>query len=195
MKLRCDRIDERYRMHLTRAPPPSMINMHVLRPVCIYFVSVCLHLVHGMDTAILRAVSAQQLPSRFPLSYSTSIPFVVLYIVTMATVRQVYVADEQLICWGMHGDGIPCNYDRTESVAMVSLNLHGLNGKNGIARIPPVIMHEYCVSENTCDDINSVLAWDMRHSIAGAIPTCRHDGSAWQESDTARKAKEAVRSH
>ena len=29
---------------------------------------------------------------------------------------------EELMGWGMHGDGIPCNYDRTESVVMISLN-------------------------------------------------------------------------
>ena len=99
---------------------------------------------------------------------------------------------DQLLCWGMHGDGIPCNYDRTESVAMVSLNLPGLDGRNGRMRIPLIILPDWSAGEHTWDDINSVFAWDMRHSIAGARPTCRHDGSAWQASDKARKTKETV---
>ena len=38
---------------------------------------------------------------------------------------------ESLFGWGLHGDGIPCNYDRTESVVMISLSLPGLSGRNG----------------------------------------------------------------
>ena len=50
---------------------------------------------------------------------------------------------EELIAWGMHGDGIPCNYDRTESVVMISLNLPGLSGRNGRMRIPLVILPDH----------------------------------------------------
>ena len=38
--------------------------------------------------------------------------------------------------FGMNGDGIPCNYDRTESVIMININLPGSSGKNGRLRIP-----------------------------------------------------------
>ena len=58
-----------------------------------------------------------------------------------------------LLGWGLHGDGIPCNCDRTESVVMISLNLPGLSGRNGRMRIPLVILPDHAVSENTFDDI------------------------------------------
>ena len=91
--------------------------------------------------------------------------------------------------WGMHGDGIPCNYDRTESVIMISLNLPGLSGRNGRLRIPLVILPDFACSKGTFDDINEVLAWAMRHALAGSRPVCRHDGSPWKSSDRKRAKK------
>lgn len=96
---------------------------------------------------------------------------------------------EELIAWGMHGDGIPCNYDRTESVVMISLNLPGLSGRNGRMRIPLVILPDHAMNGNTFDDIMTVIAWSMRHLVAGSRPCCRHDGSAWANSDAKRQKK------
>ena len=98
----------------------------------------------------------------------------------------------ELFCWGVHGDGVPCNYDRTESVAITSLNLPGLPGSNGRMRVPICILPEWCMGDNTMDDINAVFAWDMRHSLAGARPTCRHDGSAWLPTDKERNKRMTV---
>jgi hypothetical protein len=91
--------------------------------------------------------------------------------------------------WGMHGDGIPCNYDRTESVIMVSLNLPGLSGRNGRLRIPLVILPDYAVSENTFDDIMDKIAWNMRHLLLGSRASCRDDGTAFNTSDHKRAKK------
>ena len=100
---------------------------------------------------------------------------------------------ESLLGWGLHGDGIPCNYDRTESVVMISLNLPGLSGRNGRMRIPLVILPDYAVSENTFDDIMEVLAWSMRHMLDGIRPSCRHDGQPFNKSDD-KRAKRAKKS-
>ena len=91
--------------------------------------------------------------------------------------------------WGLHGDGIPCNYERTESVVTVSLNLPGLSGRNGRMRIPLVILPDYAVSENTFDDIMEVIAWNMRHLLLGSRACCRHDGDAFNTSDRKRAKK------
>lgn len=96
---------------------------------------------------------------------------------------------EQLLGWGMHGDGIPCNYDRTESVVMISLNLPGLSGRNGRMRIPLVVLPDHAISDDTFDDINEVFAWSMRHLLVGARPVCRHDGASWHTSDMYRGKK------
>ena len=96
---------------------------------------------------------------------------------------------EQLLGWGLHGDGIPCNYDRTESVIMISLNLPGLTGKNGRMRIPLFILPDYAVSGHTFDDVNAIIAWSMRHLVAGSRPCCRHDGTPWGKEDVKRQKK------
>ena len=95
----------------------------------------------------------------------------------------------ELLGWGMHGDGIPCNYDRTESVIMISLNLPGLSGKYGRMRIPLVILPDHAVSDNTFDDINEVIAWSMRHLLIGSRPSCRHDCQPFNRSDHKRAKK------
>ena len=95
----------------------------------------------------------------------------------------------QLLGWGLHGDGVPCNYDRTESVVMISLNLPGLSDRNGRMRIPLSILPDYACSENTFDDIMEVLAWSMRHLVQGSRPSCRHDGQPFNESDHKRAKK------
>ena len=81
---------------------------------------------------------------------------------------------------------MPCNYDRTESVMLTSLNLPGLCGRNGRLRIPLIILPDHAISDNTFDDIYEILAWDMRSLLAGVRPECRHDGSAWGNKDLKR---------
>jgi hypothetical protein len=106
----------------------------------------------------------------------------------MAWMREHLQVDE-LMGWGMHGDGIPCNYDRTESVVMISLNLPGLSGRNGRMRIPLVILPDHAMNGHTFDDIMTVIAWSMRHLVSGSRPCCRHDGSPWAKSDATRLKK------
>ena len=95
----------------------------------------------------------------------------------------------ELLGFGFHGDGIPCNYDRTESVVMITINLPGLEGKNGRMRIPLVVLPDWAVSENTFDDIMEVIAWSMRHLLAGTRPTERHDGTPFNKDDKNRSKK------
>jgi len=91
--------------------------------------------------------------------------------------------------WGLHGDGVPCNYDRTESTIIQSLNLTGLSGKNGRMRIPLVVLPDWAISKHTFDDINNVIAWSMRHALCGSRPVCRHDVSPWSKHDRKRSKK------
>ena len=94
---------------------------------------------------------------------------------------------EEALAFGIHGDGIPCNYDRTESVVMISLNLPGLSGRNGRLRIPLVALPDWAASSNTYDDIMAVIAWSMRNMLTRSKPCCRHDGTEWWDSDKSRK--------
>ena len=92
----------------------------------------------------------------------------------------------QLWGFGLHGDGVPCNYDRTESVVVISLNLPGLPGRNGRLRIPIISLPDWCIGPHTFDDIMAVIAWSMRHLLVAERPTCRHDGEPWLHSDKKR---------
>jgi len=94
---------------------------------------------------------------------------------------------EELWGFGIHGDGVPCNYDRTESVVVISINLPGLKGKNGRMRIPLVVLPDHAISDNTFDDIMEVFAWSMRHALSGTKPEARHDNFCWKASDHKRK--------
>ena len=96
---------------------------------------------------------------------------------------------DELLGFGIHGDGVPCNYDRTESVEMISLNLPGVGGAYARMRIPLVVLPHSYVSHNTMDDLMVIFAWSMRHSLAGAFPVARHDGSPWLKTDSKRSKK------
>ena len=96
---------------------------------------------------------------------------------------------QELLGFGLHGDGVPCNYDRTESVMVTSINLPGLTGRNGRLRIPLIILPDHTISDNTFDDIYEVIAWDMRSLLTGARSICRHDGSPWHPNLDRTRAK------
>ena len=94
-----------------------------------------------------------------------------------------------LLGLGMHMDGIPNNYDRTESCFAVTLNLPGLGDKWSRMRIPIMVGPSKLVTSETMDSILEVLAWSIRHCLAGVHPECRHDGTQWNESDKVRAGK------
>ena len=96
---------------------------------------------------------------------------------------------DELLGFGIHGDGVPCNYDRTESVEIISLNLPGVGGAYARMRIPLIVLPHSYVSDNTMDDLMEILAWSMRHALAGTLPVARHDGSPWLKSDRRRSKK------
>ena len=89
----------------------------------------------------------------------------------------------------MHGDGVPNNYDRTESCVVISMNLPGVGGKFARMRIPMCVLPSSKVCGATMDAIMEVLAWSFRHLQCGCHPECRHDGTPWQKSDWKRAKK------
>ena len=101
---------------------------------------------------------------------------------------------QELLGFGFHGDGVPCNYDRTESVMLTSINLPGLTRRNGRLRIPLCILPDHCIGVNTFDDIYEVFAWDMRSLLCGVRQECRHDLGPWDlEKDRKRSKLHGVR--
>ena len=94
-----------------------------------------------------------------------------------------------LIGVGMHGDGIPNNYDRTKSCYGVTINLPGVGGKFSRMRIPVSVGPSERLTDRSMHDINEILAWSFRHALAGTWPERRHDGSPWLPSDKSRASK------
>lgn len=99
-------------------------------------------------------------------------------------------AGQQLLALGLWGDGVPVNWDRTESVETFSLNLPGQIGAFKPLRLPITALSRKQVTENTWTDIMSVIAWSLRHAANGTYPVARHDLEPWQPAD-AKRAKKA----
>ena len=94
----------------------------------------------------------------------------------------------QCIPLGMWGDGVPMNYDRTQSLDCLSFSLPGLQGSHHDLRFPITVMpKKYAVRHNTKDDIFNVVSWSLQHLAAGRFPHARHDAEPWQSSDVWRK--------
>ena len=96
-------------------------------------------------------------------------------------------AGEALIPVGLWGDGVPVNWDRTESVETVSLNLPGQAGAHKDLRLPVTGVPHKQFGEHTWDDIMEVVAWSLNHAAANTRPNCRHDNTAWLATDTKRR--------
>ena len=95
----------------------------------------------------------------------------------------------QLLGLGLWGDGVPCNWDRTESVETLALNLPGVSGKYHGLRLPITGVSRKQISRHTWHDLMKVIAWSLQCCADGHWPSCRHDGTAWQAGDAKRARK------
>ena len=74
-------------------------------------------------------------------------------------------------------DGCPCNWDRTESLEVLTMSVPGLNDENRNVRIPLAALPKHFVCDNdTWDDIMQVMSWSLSYLCIGEFPKMRHDG-------------------
>ena len=99
---------------------------------------------------------------------------------------------DSMIPAGLWADGVPCQWDRDQTVELVCLNLPGLptTMEEHKLRLPITGLMKASMSTNTWHDIFEVIAWSFRLMATGAYPAARHDGKAWLKSDFHR-AKQA----
>lgn len=92
--------------------------------------------------------------------------------------------DDVLGC-GLWADGVPCNWDRTQSIEVVSINFPGIEN----LRLPICCINKKFLAKpfDTYDDIMSIVAWSFECLAVGVCPTSRHDGSGWTQQDTKRR--------
>ena len=96
----------------------------------------------------------------------------------------------KIIAASIWGDGVPMNFDRTQSLEVFSLSLPGLSETNRNLRFPiTVVPKKYVVKNDTKDDICAVIAWSFQQLAAGRFPVFRHDEDKWLASDAWRKKK------
>ena len=94
----------------------------------------------------------------------------------------------QLLGLGLWMDGVPCNWDRSQSVETVCISFPGLEGQWNNLRVPLVsINKKFVVKQQTFDDIFEILAWSFTCLSTGSMPTCRHDATPWTQLDSSRK--------
>ena len=91
--------------------------------------------------------------------------------------------------FAIHADGVPCNWDRSESAEVVSVSLPGLGGKWKNLRIPLTALPHSMIGPNTWDDFMEVIAWSVTCAWHGVNPDKRHDGTPFNASDAHRKRK------
>jgi hypothetical protein len=103
-------------------------------------------------------------------------------------------AGEQLLGLGIWGDEVPCNWDRSESVAVLGMNMPGLTGDFAKLRLPLTAVPHKQVGENTWDDIFGVISWSLTLLATGSPCVERHDKKDWLPSDRVKKKRNPGRS-
>jgi hypothetical protein len=98
------------------------------------------------------------------------------------------VDPKTLIPLGLWGDGVPFNFDRSESLECFTLKLPGLTGVHEHMRMPlAVISRKYLLNQHTFDDIVAVLTWSLQMAASGIMPSSRHDNSQFNKQDSWRR--------
>ncbi len=101
---------------------------------------------------------------------------------------------QTLLGVGIWGDGVPCNWDRSETVETISINLPGQTGDWKQLRIPIVGLSSKQVIDDTWVDLFEVIAWSFQCAASGYYPASRHDGKAWLARSDAERRKTAGKS-
>jgi len=95
-------------------------------------------------------------------------------------------AGEKFLALGLWGDGIPVNWDRSESIETIAISFPGLTSHRNL-RIPLVGLSKKQCCDETWVDIFNVIQWSFQHCATGSWPTKRHDDKPWfKKSDRAR---------
>ena len=94
----------------------------------------------------------------------------------------------RLVGLGLWGDGAPCNWDRTESIEVFSMNLPGQSGEFRKLRILLTgISKKQVVSTSTLNDMMEIVSWSLQHLALGVYPRDRRDGTPWLPTESRRQ--------
>ena len=99
----------------------------------------------------------------------------------------------KMLVLGLWADGVPCNWDRTESVDVLSLSLPGLTGEFRNLRMPITALSHKHVCDETWQDINAVVKWSFECLATGTMPTQRHDGTPWRSTGEGKSDRKRLK--
>ena len=94
---------------------------------------------------------------------------------------------------GIWGDGVPCQWDRTEFVDVLSLILPGVGDPYKNLRIPITALPHGMLSTNTWEDIIGVVKKSLVAAAVGRYWNRRADGQEDWRTDKAAYASDAKR--
>ena len=84
---------------------------------------------------------------------------------------------EKLVPLGLWMDGVPCSWDRSQSLNVLTLSFPALQGPKRNIRIPLFGLRQHCVVKHrTMDAMVTVLCWSLECLFLGVMPSHRHDG-------------------
>ena len=106
--------------------------------------------------------------------------------------RRLSCEPTKCLALSMWGDGVPFNWDRSQSLDCWTMGLPGLSGEEANLRFPlATLPHKFMVKHKTMDDIMAVLAWSFGCLASGIFPGTRHDGAAWRAREDNKRSKVA----
>ena len=98
------------------------------------------------------------------------------------TARMMKCAPEDIVVFGLHGDGVPFNRQRTQTLEVLSMNWPAFVESGKKTRVPITGLPRHWVAQDkTWDELLSIIAWSFRMLALGTHPTRRHDGKAFKE--------------
>ena len=98
--------------------------------------------------------------------------------------RQEGIPSGELVALALWSDGVPFNNNRLKSIELGALSFPGLQDD---LRIPLwAIPKDFIVTNVTIKSIFQVMKWSFEILLRGQMPSCRHNGAAWQDSDRVR---------
>ena len=92
----------------------------------------------------------------------------------------------ELLGIGIWGDGAPTQWDRSESIDVISMSLPGIGGEYSNLRIPLIVLPHSRMCTETWTDVFAIFKWSLTILATGAWPTAWHDGHEWKATDKCR---------
>lgn len=91
---------------------------------------------------------------------------------------------------GVWMDGVPCNWDRSQSLNVLTLSFPALQGSKRNIRIHLFgLKQHFVVKHRTMDAMMKVLCWSLECLFLGIMPSHRHDGLPWDKNDSPQRKK------